>query len=46
MWGGARELTERLIGITAKATDEKQTEVNWDTLLSVWDKVVDEGETG
>ncbi len=46
MWGGLRALTEARCGSTAKATEEKQTEVNWDTLLSVWDKVADEGETG
>lgn len=31
---------------TAKATDEKQTEVNWDILLTVWDKVAEDGEAG
>ncbi|GAA5827009.1 hypothetical protein JCM5353_008884 [Sporobolomyces roseus] len=32
--------------IIAKATDEKQTEMNWEIALSVWDKVNEDGETG
>ncbi|GAA6017332.1 hypothetical protein JCM11491_000635 [Sporobolomyces phaffii] len=32
--------------IINKATDEKQTEINWETALSVWDKVNEDGETG
>lgn len=31
---------------TAKATDEKQTEINWEVALNVCDKVNDDGETG
>ena len=30
----------------AKATDEKQTEINWEVALNVCDKVNDDGETG
>ncbi|SCV74885.1 BQ2448_7914 [Microbotryum intermedium] len=32
--------------VVAKATDEKQTDVNWDILLTVWDKVNEDGEQG
>ncbi|BGP17864.1 hypothetical protein JCM10213_008339 [Rhodosporidiobolus nylandii] len=32
--------------IIAKATDEKQTEINWEIALTVWDKVNDDGEQG
>lgn len=32
--------------IINKATDEKQTEMNWELALTVWDKVNEEGETG
>jgi hypothetical protein len=32
--------------LTAKATDEKQTEINWEIALTVWDKVNEDGETG
>ncbi|KAK4050243.1 hypothetical protein OIV83_003564 [Microbotryomycetes sp. JL201] len=32
--------------VVAKATDEKQTEVSWDILLTVWDKVNEDGEAG
>lgn len=32
--------------VVAKATDEKQTVENWDVLLTVWDKVNDDGEAG
>ncbi|CEQ41504.1 SPOSA6832_03237, partial [Sporobolomyces salmonicolor] len=30
----------------AKATDEKQTEINWEIALTVWDKVNEDGEAG
>ncbi|GAA5979865.1 hypothetical protein JCM5350_005524 [Sporobolomyces pararoseus] len=32
--------------IINKATDEKQTEMNWETALTVWDKVNEDGEAG
>ncbi|GAA5973824.1 hypothetical protein JCM21900_005647 [Sporobolomyces salmonicolor] len=32
--------------IIAKATDEKQTEINWEIALTVWDKVNEDGEAG
>ncbi|TNY20774.1 hypothetical protein DMC30DRAFT_396821 [Rhodotorula diobovata] len=32
--------------VVAKATDEKQTEINWEVALNVCDKVNDDGETG
>ncbi|GAA5907319.1 uncharacterized protein JCM6883_001169 [Sporobolomyces salmoneus] len=32
--------------IINKATHEKQTEMNWELALTVWDKVNEEGETG
>jgi hypothetical protein len=32
--------------IVAKATDEKQTVEAWDVLLTIWDKVNDDGEDG
>ncbi|GAA5990123.1 hypothetical protein JCM10908_005833 [Rhodotorula pacifica] len=32
--------------VVAKATDEKQTEINWEIALTVWDKVNEDGETG
>ncbi|GAA5894319.1 hypothetical protein JCM6882_007629 [Rhodosporidiobolus microsporus] len=32
--------------IIVKATDEKQTEINWEIALTVWDKVNEDGETG
>ncbi|BGP25997.1 class E vacuolar protein-sorting machinery protein hse1 [Rhodotorula toruloides] len=32
--------------IVAKATDEKQTEINWEIALTVWDKVNEDGESG
>ncbi|GAA5833057.1 hypothetical protein JCM11251_006498 [Rhodosporidiobolus azoricus] len=32
--------------IINKATDEKQTEINWEIALTVWDKVNEDGETG
>ncbi|SGZ20861.1 BQ5605_C021g09307 [Microbotryum silenes-dioicae] len=32
--------------VVAKATDEKQTDANWDILLTVWDKVNEDGEQG
>ena len=40
--------SQQLIRCTdsAKATDEKQTEANWDILLTVWDKVNEDGEAG
>lgn len=35
-----------LMASAAKATDEKQTEINWEIALTVWDKVNEDGETG
>ncbi|GAA5878262.1 hypothetical protein JCM3774_001134 [Rhodotorula dairenensis] len=32
--------------VVAKATDEKQTEINWEIALTVWDKVNEDGESG
>lgn len=32
--------------VVAKATDEKLTVENWDILLTVWDKVNEDGEPG
>ena len=36
----------RVCVCSAKATDEKQTEMNWEVALTVWDKVNEDGETG
>ncbi|GAA5990282.1 hypothetical protein JCM11641_006385 [Rhodosporidiobolus odoratus] len=32
--------------VITKATDEKQTEINWEIALTVWDKVNEDGEQG
>ncbi|GAA6020000.1 hypothetical protein JCM10207_006754 [Rhodosporidiobolus poonsookiae] len=42
MWSRTNPYDELL----AKATDEKQTEINWETALTVWDKVNEDGEAG
>lgn len=40
------DVPSSLMASAAKATDEKQTEINWEIALTVWDKVNEDGETG
>ncbi|GAA5823207.1 hypothetical protein JCM10212_003911 [Sporobolomyces blumeae] len=43
MFGKPANPYDEIIG---KATDEKQTEMNWEIALTVWDKVNEDGESG
>ncbi|GAA5852174.1 hypothetical protein JCM8547_006689 [Rhodosporidiobolus lusitaniae] len=46
MFGLTSRPTNPYDEVIAKATDEKQTEINWEIALTVWDKVNEDGEQG